>query len=185
MLTIYLMALAFGVVFIAASMLGGHGSDAHDADTGDGGADSDASADDHGHGLPKVLSLRFWTYALGAFGMTGSALTYLGTPVAVHVPLSAVTGLVVGTAVCWLFRKFQKGSAALPIDSSAVIGSEAEVVLPLSSEKTGAIRLRLANQDYEFMARSGDSEKLEQKQRVIVVRLVNGVAEVRPAPWQE
>lgn len=189
MLTIYLTALAFGAVFIVASLVSGAESEGHDhgigSEASDGG-DVGGAAPHHEDGvLPKVLSLRFWTYTLGAFGMTGTALTFLGTASVIHIPLSIVTGLGVGTAVCWVFRKLQRGSFAAPVDSSAVLGTEGEVVLPLLPGKVGKIRVRLADQDLEFLARSGAEEALEAKKRVVVVRMENGVAEVRSAPWKD
>ncbi|MCG3193213.1 MAG: hypothetical protein DIJKHBIC_02463 [Thermoanaerobaculia bacterium] len=194
MLTIYLAALAFGAVFIVASLVAGAGSGEGDHDAGASGEGvAGATAEDvagdaahHDEGmLPKVLSLRFWTYSLGAFGMTGTALSLLGTSPALHVPLSLAMGFGVGTVVCWVFRKLQKGSAAAPVDSSSVLGTEGEVVLPLLPGKVGKIRVRLANQDLEFLARSGEDAALETRKKVVVVRMENGVAEVRSAPWKD
>lgn len=198
MLTIYLAALAFGAVFIVASLVAGAGSGEGDHDAGASGegvagdaaegnaedAAGDAAHHDEGM-LPKVLSLRFWTYSLGAFGMTGTALSMLGTSPALHVPLSLAMGFGVGTVVCWVFRKLQKGSAAAPVDSSSVLGTEGEVVLPLLPGKVGKIRVRLANQDLEFLARSGEDAALETRKKVVVVRMENGVAEVRSTPWKD
>src|SRR5512140_2086745 len=104
MLTVYLAALAFGLVLIGASVFqgdgGGHDSGgghdfggAHDSGDGHGDAHGDA---DHGAFLTNLFSLRFWTYALGAFGMSGTALSLLGVGVAVHVASSLVLGFVVG-----------------------------------------------------------------------------------------
>ncbi|MCC6133224.1 MAG: hypothetical protein IT186_25110 [Acidobacteria bacterium] len=194
MLTIDLAALAFGAVFIVASLVAGAGSGEGDHDAGASGEGvAGATAEDvagdaahHDEGmLPKVLSLRFWTYSLGAFGMTGTALSLLGTSPALHVPLSLAMGFGVGTVVCWVFRKLQKGSAAAPVDSSSVLGTEGEVVLPLLPGKVGKIRVRLANQDLEFLARSGEDAALETRKKVVVVRMENGVAEVRSAPWKD
>ena len=75
MLTVYLAALAFGLVLIGASVFHGDG-DSHD--TGDDHGDGDA---DHGAFLSNLFSLRFWTYALGAFGMSGTALSLLGVEI--------------------------------------------------------------------------------------------------------
>ena len=66
MLTVYLAALAFGLVLIGASVFHGDG-DSHD--TGDDHGDGD-----HGAFLSNLFSLRFWTCALGTFGMSGTAL---------------------------------------------------------------------------------------------------------------
>jgi membrane protein implicated in regulation of membrane protease activity len=182
MLTVYLAALAFGLVLIGASVLqgdgGGHGA-------GDGTADDHGGGDaDHGAFLTNLLSLRFWTYALGAFGMAGTALSLLGVKPALHVPVSLVLGVVVGTGVAALFRSLGRGAATSPASTEAFLGTEGEVVLPLLPEGLGKIRLHVGEQDVELPARTG-SAPIQIRERVVVVRFREGVAEVEPAPWKE
>lgn len=180
MLTVYLAALAFGLVLIGASVLQGDG-DGHDSGQGDGHGDGDA---DHGAFLTNLLSLRFWTYALGAFGMAGTALTLLGVKPALHIPVSVVLGGVVGAGVAALFRSLGRGAATGPASTEAFLGSEGEVVLPLLPDGLGKIRLHVADQDVEVPARTG-GEAIQIRERVVVVRFRDGVAEVEPAPWKE
>jgi hypothetical protein len=184
MLTVYLAALAFGLVLIGASVLQGDGAghdSGHDTghDDGHGGGDAD-----HGAFLTNLLSLRFWTYALGAFGMAGTALTLLGVKPALHVPVSVVLGGVVGAGVAALFRSLGRGAATGPASTDAFLGSEAEVVLPLLPEGLGKIRLHVGEQDVELPARTG-GEPIQIRERVVVVRFRDGVADVEPAPWKE
>ena len=184
MLTVYLAALAFGLVLIGASVFQGggdghDGGDAHAGDHGDGHGDAD-----HGAFLTNLLSLRFWTYALGAFGMAGTALTLLRVKPAVHVPVSVVLGFVVGAGVAALFRSLGRGAATSPASTEAFLGSEGEVVLPLLPDGLGKIRLHVADQDVELPARTG-GPPIEIRERVVVVRFRDGVAEVEPAPWKE
>ena len=178
MLTVYLAALAFGLVLIGASVLQGDG-DAHDTGDGDGHGDAD-----HGAFLSNLFSLRFWTYALGAFGMSGTALSLLGVQAALHVPVSVVLGVVVGAGVAALFRSLGRGSATSPASTEAFLGTEGEVVLPLLPDGLGKIRLHVADQDVEVPARTG-GEPIQIRERVVVVRFRDGIAEVEPAPWKE
>lgn len=178
MLTVYLAALAFGLVLIGASVFQGDG-DSHDTGDDHGGGDAD-----HGAFLSNLFSLRFWTYALGAFGMSGTALSALGVGSAVHVPVSVVLGFVVGTGVAALFRSLGRGAATSPASTEAFLGSEAEVVLPLLPDGLGKIRLHVADQDVEVPARTG-GEPIQIRERVVVVRFRDGIAEVEPAPWKE
>ena len=180
MLTVYLAALAFGLVLIGASVLQGDG-DGHDSGQGDGHGDGDA---DHGAFLTNLLSLRFWTYALGAFGMAGTALSLLGVEPALHVPVSVVLGGVVGAGVAALFRSLGRGAATGPASTEAFLGSEGEVVLPLLPDGLGKIRLHVGEQDVELPARTG-SDPIQIRERVVVVRFRDGIAEVEPAPWKE
>lgn len=182
MLTVYLAALAFGLVLIGASVLQGDGG-GHDSGDGHGDGHGDGDAD-HGAFLSNLFSLRFWTYALGAFGMSGTALSLLGVSTAVHVPSSLVLGFVVGAGVAALFRSLGRGSATSPASTEAFLGSEAEVVLPLLPDGLGKIRLHVADQDVEVPARTG-GEPIQIRERVVVVRFRDGVAEVEPAPWKE
>ena len=190
MLAVYLAALAFGLILIGASAFSGDGDahgDAHAGETGAGDAHDDAHAADVPHGalVSNLVSLRFWTYALGAFGMTGTALHFLKVPPAAHVPLAAGMGLLVGGATAWLFRKLRTAAASSPASEEGFLGREAEVVLSLLPEKLGKIRLRIGEQDVELPARGGEEDRLDTRSKVIVVRFRDGVAEVRPAPWKE
>ena len=184
MLTVYLAALAFGLVLIGASVLQGDGG-GHDSGHGTGHDDGHGGGDaDHGAFLTNLLSLRFWTYALGAFGMAGTALSLLGVEPALHVPVSVVLGGVVGAGVAALFRSLGRGAATGPASTESFLGSEGEVVLPLLPEGLGKIRLRVGEQDLEVPARTG-GPPIEIRERVVVVRFRDGVAEVEPAPWKE
>ncbi|HRY44220.1 MAG TPA: hypothetical protein P5164_09765 [Thermoanaerobaculia bacterium] len=178
MLTVYLAALAFGLVLIGASVFHGDG-DSHDTGDDHGGGDAD-----HGAFLSNLFSLRFWTYALGAFGMAGTALSLLGVGAPVHVPVSVVLGFVVGTGVATLFRSLGRGAATSPASTEAFLGTEGEVVLPLLPDGLGKIRLHVADQDVEVPARTG-GEPIQIRERVVVVRFRDGIAEVEPAPWKE
>jgi len=183
MLTVYLAALAFGLVLIGASVLQGDGG-GHDSGDGDGGDDHGGGDADHGAFLTNLLSLRFWTYALGAFGMTGTALTLLHVKPAVHVPVAVVLGAVVGAGVAALFRSLGRGAATSPASTEAFLGTEGEVVLPLLPDGLGKIRLHIGEQDVEVPARTG-RDPIQIHERVVVVRFRDGIAEVEPAPWKD
>ncbi len=184
MLTVYLAALAFGLVLIGASVFQGDGG-GHDSGDGDADGHGEGHGDaDHGAFLTNLLSLRFWTYALGAFGMAGTALSLLGVSAGVHVPASVVLGFVVGAGVAALFRSLGRGSATSPASTEAFLGTEGEVVLPLLPDGLGKIRLHVGDQDVEVPARTGGLP-IEIRERVVVVRFREGIAEVEPAPWKD
>ena len=186
MLTVYLAALAFGLVLIGASVFHGDGGGHDSGDgAGHGAGHEDGHGDaDHGALLTNLLSLRFWTYALGAFGMAGTALFLLGVKATVHVPASLALGFVVGAGVAALFRSLGRGSATGPASTEAFLGSEGEVVLPLLADGLGKIRLHVGDQDVEVPARTG-GVPIEIRERVVVVRFREGIAEVEPAPWKD
>jgi len=174
-LGIYLAALAFGLVSIGASLFLHDGADAHD---------HDGHGDHHGDLLGTLLSLRFWSYTLGAFGMAGTALLLLKLAPAVHLPVAVALGLTVGGGTSWLFRGLRRMAGA-PLGTEDLLGSEAEVVMALLPGKLGKVRVRKAEQELELMARGGEGETLSPKDRAVVIRFVDGVAEVRAVPWRE
>jgi membrane protein implicated in regulation of membrane protease activity len=116
--------------------------------------------------------------------MSGTALSLLGVGAPVHVPVSVVLGFVVGTGVATLFRSLGRGAATGPASTEAFLGTEGEVVLPLLPDGLGKIRLHVADQDVEVPARTG-GEPIQIRERVVVVRFRDGIAEVEPAPWKE
>ncbi|MCL4810293.1 MAG: hypothetical protein KJ062_21235, partial [Thermoanaerobaculia bacterium] len=110
--------------------------------------------------------------------------TLLHVKPAVHIPVSVVLGAVVGAGVAALFRQLGRGSATGPASTEAFLGSEGEVVLPLLPDGLGKIRVHVGEQDVELPARGGDA-RIEIRERVVVVRFRDGIAEVEPAPWKE
>jgi flotillin len=84
-LSFYLGCLAFGGLFVGASLLGGHHGDS-------GGHDGPDDLADHPGPSPVLLplvSLRFWTFSLAFFGLAGAALTSLGALAAPLLPVVA------------------------------------------------------------------------------------------------
>lgn len=181
MLYLYFAAAGFGLALLAASVLG-LVEGAHDGDPG--GADfhdGDAHAESAGSAFLRV---RFWTWTLSAFGVAGSALHLLGVSKLAAFVGAVVIGGAVGTAVTLVFRGLRRAGVTTPLSTDSLEGAEGEVVLAVSEGRPGKIRLRVGDQDLELVA-NGGGEPLPLRSRVIVVRCVGGVAEVRPAPWND
>lgn len=181
MLVVYIGCLAFAAVLIGATVLLGH------HDMGDAHHDVAHAHADEGHAAPSLpfLSLRFWTYALGAFGLSGLLLRALGAPAAVHVPVAAGAGVGVGLAVTWALRALARRTGGSPANLEEARGAEAVVLLPVSPEKDGKVRLRLGEQDVDLPARPMETETFAPHDRVLVVSVEGGVARVARAPWRE
>lgn len=200
MLPLYLGALALGGVLIAASVLMGGGSDSDvdvDADVdvdvdvdvdADIDVDVDADADldidggmdkdvDVGAWLP-FLSVRFWTFGLASFGLMGTLLTLEGFGTAVAAPSSSVLGLVVGWTAAWAFRKLKASSVSGDTGLRDVGGSEGEVLLPVGPGKRGKIRAMVGGQWVDLIAETGDGDLIQRKEKVLVVAVTDGVAQV-------
>src|SRR5262252_1089543 len=114
---VYLAALIVGLGVLSLGLLG-HGADAHGADLHVGGVHGDLGhghasghgADDAHHqsglfGVALFLSLRFWSFALMAFGSVGTLLTWFALAGSAATALIAVAvGLFSGGLAATVFR---------------------------------------------------------------------------------
>ncbi len=178
----------------------------HDVDAGhavEAGHEIDGDhGHDHGHGLGKdlahdhtndhshmgigavaatLLSLRFWTFAIAAFGMTGLLLTLLPIDRILALVLSIVTGGGVGVGVTMLLRAVSRDTVSSALDARSLRGRDAEVVLTMGPDKLGKVRLIHNGQIIELPATTKEGRILERGERVLVVDVSAGTADVTPA----
>lgn len=169
-----------------------HAAD-HDADHGAEADHGDAHHADHGH-LAKpdvghvegvghalaatILSLRFWTFALAAFGTTGVLLELLGVPAPVSLGVSLADGVFVGALVTTVLRRAARDTVSSALDTRHLAGRDAEVVLSVGPGKRGKIRLVHQGQTIELPAVTREDRLLERAERVIVVEVREGTADV-------
>ena len=190
LLGIYLFSLALGGVLIGASVFLGDHNDADadadaDADVGDhdgdlGDHDTEATASG-GHGMDAWLpffSLRFWTFALASFGLTGSLLYLVGIRSVFTLAISLPMGFAIGFAVASLFRYLKKDAVGSLTSSRDLQGTDGRVLLAVGPSKTGKIRIRVAGQDVDLPAITREATLLEPDSRVLVVTVREGTAEV-------
>ena len=200
MLPFYVGSLALGGVLIAAGILLGGDSDTDvdadidvdvDADVDldldlDADADADAELDassafikdaDAGSWLP-FLSIRFWTFGLASFGLTGSLLTLLGFGDGVAAPVSAGLGVIIGWAAAWAFRKLKGANVSADTGLSNIGGTEGEVLLPVGPGKRGKIRALIDGRWVDLLADTGDGRLLQRREKILVVSVSAGVAQV-------
>ena len=133
----------------------------HDHDH-DHDIDVDHVASDAPHGVERrrylpFLSMRFWTYALGTGGATGTVLTLLELPLVIHLPVALGSGLVLGWTAAWGFHTLKRATADSTIRPADLKGSEARVVLPIRPGERGKIRLHIQGQSIELLARSRET----------------------------
>jgi hypothetical protein len=194
MLALYLAALGFGVTVIGALLMLGGGKDS------DGGGDADHGAEadhgdagikaDHAH-APAVkgdllrlgpagalLSVRFWTFCLAAFGATGTLSTLVGVDQIVTFVASLVTGLFVGYGAHLLFRSLQQDRVSGDTELTGLAGEDATVVVAVRPGARGKIRIQRASGTRELMATTRDTTALEPGARVLVIEVKEGVADV-------
>jgi membrane protein implicated in regulation of membrane protease activity len=173
---LYLLALVLGGGLLLVQLLGGGHHDAgHFAHFGDAHL---GGADHHAEQGPGVLSVRSATYGLFAFGFVGTALHVLrlaGEPLALGVAAAAGIAVVlgVGTTLRRLGDPGASGEAAL----LEARGRPGRVVVPLSRDQRGKVRVQIKGQAVDLLATTSGGE-LPAGAEVVVVDVRGDVAEV-------
>ncbi len=179
--TLYLAALIFGLGAILIQL-------AASASDGDAGAGEDAQAGESdtpslaGGVLFIFLSLRFWTFAIMAFGVSGVLLHYLKLAAPGSTLLLALLmGAVSGGLATWVFRVLARQEISSGTTSQELVGALGRVLLPCSAETRGKIRLEIKGQSVDLTATT-DEPALGVGAIVLVEQLRDGVAHVSRAP---
>jgi membrane protein implicated in regulation of membrane protease activity len=205
MLPIYLSALVFGGTLILFSILLGGESDKSieadkdfdfggdkdfdfsanvdaeiDADIeADAGAGADADLDVHGDvdstWLP-FLSMRFWTFGLTSFGLTGSILDGLETNHVLSLTFSIILGVAIGWVVAYAFHKLKKESVTSKTNIKELQNEEAQAILPIGPGKMGKVRIQQGGEVVDVIAQSNDS--IARGENVLVINIKDGIADV-------
>ena len=197
MFPFYIGALLLGGILILASIVLGGGDDDFDKDLSldkdfDFNADADADidvdadaelhadvdsvADLDGEGWLPFLSMRFWTFALACFGMSGAIMSVLGTGDWVSAPVSVVTGIVLGWAVAYVFHRLKKDTVTTNTSTASLVNQEGKALLPVSKDERGKIRISLGTEIIDIVAITNDPMPIERGENVIVVSVNDGVA---------
>ncbi len=140
--TIFLVAVAFGVTLLVASVLLG----GKDTDPG-GGADGDV-------GLPwaPVGSLRFWVFLLAFGGGAGLALGALGSSRLVSGLGALGVGWLAGSIAVKVVSQLGKHSVSSGVGARELVGATGTLLLPASATKPGKLRLDVKGRQEDFVA---------------------------------
>ena len=171
-----MFCITLGGVMLGTSILFGDA----DADV-DGDLDLDGDVDHDGPGEVSVLpfaSLRFWTFMVEAFGLTGALLTLMGVSGAAAIGIALFTGSVVGYAAFAFFLHLAAEQVSGQVHLTDQEGQEARVLIRIPVSGTGKIVMQNQAGRIELMARSGDLDEIAVGDSVLVVSINNGVADV-------
>jgi membrane protein implicated in regulation of membrane protease activity len=192
--TLYLVALCIGLgTIIVQLMLStdkdvSHGAFEVDGDAHAGGdvlVDVDADhGDDVAHGMAPLailLSLRFWTFALMAFGMFGSFMHFLdlAAPM-VTLGSAGVLGFVSGWLASWTFFKLSTSVPNSGAESTELLGQVGKVILPPNEAGRSKVRFRVKGQIIDYLATADDT--LEPGASVMVEEVRGEQVHVSAAP---
>lgn len=191
MLTLYIVtAIAGGALVLASAVFGGqdvdtdhdftHDVDMHaDADA-DSGVDHDQDVDHGGPWLP-FFSMRFWTFSLATFGLTGTLLTLMTDTFAPTVLTWAIAlGLVMGLSVSILMRTLKFASADSSVSQSDLLGIEAQVTVPIRGALMGRVRCNVKGESLDLLATAESEASIEEGSKVVIVEMTDGRARVVP-----
>lgn len=195
---IYLASFLLGTGYLLIlALMGNIGGDADvdlDADVdadfdldGDLDADLDADADaDQSHDGAQEFSI--FTPIVFAALMTGIGATglfaflTLGLTIwFLHLPVAALGGWVLAYMIWWFFAKViypMQGSSEVRV--SELWGTVGEVITPIPDNRVGEIRFIAAGSYVSSPARSATGKALPRGQTIIIEKIENSVAIVRP-----
>jgi hypothetical protein len=202
LLAAYMGALVIGGgLLVVSAVLGGNDHDHdfdHDVDH-DVDHDADHDAADHDAALAHVsasdalwlpiFSIRFWTFFLAFFGLTGltlegmRAIGLIGAPWGVALGLAVVMGAVAGYVVSRIIRSLKQehvSSAVVPEVDYA--GKAGEVLLDVAPGDPGLVRMDVkgVSIDVPAVAVDGDAPRMKRGSKVIVLSFKDGKVVVAP-----
>lgn len=186
----YLISMIVGVgLLLITAFFGGGEMDADvdggvDFDAGDvdvdvdaGGADVDHSfiGESGSHSVGKdfawlpFLSLRFWTYFLAAFGLTGVALSlFTQTVEPLRLIISSANGFALGAIGYFIFQFFSNMQGPGNI-SKSVTGVEGTVIVAARNGLPGKVRVSVDGDTIDLLALSDKNADLNRGEKVVIV----------------
>jgi len=188
MVTVYWLCFAVGGVFVLLAVLSGiDGTDFGDYDF-DAQLDDDLELVDAPERLPSesprlrrrapwysvfgiVKSLKFWTFGLCFFGLTGLVLSNLAIGLApALVAIAAVLmGIICGSLVAGSLRVLQRRQVDSLVRSNDLVGLTGTVEVPFDQASRGKVRLLAKGNMIDLIAYTDDVKPFQPGDRVLVV----------------
>jgi hypothetical protein len=120
--------------------------------------------------VPK--SVRFWTFFLAFFGLTGVLLDGLGIVDSGFLTAVFALGMgsIAGTGATWLIRFLSVDQTGAAPESQDYIGKSVRVIVPVSSVGTGRVRLQLKGSTVDVLATT-DEEPFGSNDEAIIIEM--------------
>jgi hypothetical protein len=197
MIYVYIFALLVGGLLLGASLLLGAHADhvspgdapadapVGDAPVGDAGADAaggdaqDGAAPTGGapQGIESFLvwfvSVRFWTFFLAFFGLTGVLLDgfgIVGSGVLAGV-LAAGMGLFAGLFATWIVRVMTAESSNSAVLTSDYVGKSGRLLVGFGPGSMGKVRIEVKGSTIDLLCTAMDDGTYETKDEVLIVEM--------------
>ncbi|MBE9157997.1 NfeD family protein [Nodosilinea sp. LEGE 06152] len=119
------------------------------------------------------LSLRFWTFALCFFGLTGLLLTWAQPNLAgwLTTLLALLMGLFCGLVAALVLRSLARQPVSSLIRPEELTGQIATVEIPFDAHSRGKVYLRLRDSTISFFAMTQEEREFQKGDAVLVVGL--------------
>jgi len=196
MLTAYVASLVIGGALIGLSLLSGDAEFEGDVDV-DGGFDIDGDLDggdaafddmelsqpsvgDAAHGLDKarakrfnpLISLRFWTFSLAGFGLTGVLFNVFEiAPEPVGGLVASGVGVVLGLGMALTASLLAEPVRGETMSLSDYVGKGATLTHALEAGAVGRIRVRVRQSERTLLARTSTGSPLSAATSVIILSI--------------
>ena len=141
--------------------------------------DADGTDFDSMGWLP-FLSLRFWTFFTGLFGLNGLIMTKLGGEEPTTLIASGVLGVGLAYPIAYLFQYLKRNPVTSNTSSQTYEQEIATALLPFKAEGSGKIRISMSGELIDLIAKNPTNEAIDQGQEVLIVEMNDGVAVVSP-----
>jgi membrane protein implicated in regulation of membrane protease activity len=189
MIYLYLIALVVGGGLLGASIvLGGHDAPGHDVH----GAEHLAPAGKEGplggaeSYLYWLVSVRFWTFFVAFFGLTGLVFDGLGLVASQWVTLviAVAVGTTSGSSAMLVLRKLTTDDANSAVETRDYVGRTGRVLVGFAAGGVGKVRLEVKGSSIDLLAMPEDDRSYSPNDEIIVVEMSGlhaKVAHVRPS----
>ncbi|MBF2079521.1 MAG: NfeD-like protein [Synechococcales cyanobacterium T60_A2020_003] len=185
----YWLCFAIGGAFVLLAVLGG--LDGVDFDSFDSDIDSDLDIAGPGDQVcdrplqrPQspllvlfeiLTSLKFWTFGICFFGLTGLVLSNLSTQLSIPIIaiIALVMGIVCGGLVSSILRVLREQHANSLIQSDDVIGLAGTVILPFDQDSRGKVQLNVKGSQVERIAYTDEQREFQPGDLILVVNVEN------------
>ncbi len=147
---------------------------AGDADADGFGGDADAD------GPLAVIPLSSIAFVMAFFGLTGLLAGATGAASGIALVLALVIGVVAGGLNSAAFSWLKRNSTSSEVMDHELEGQIAKVSLPVSTEHRGRIIVDIAGAREQMTASPADGSSIDSGQRVVIVKVEQGVAIVAP-----
>ena len=120
-----------------------------------------------------LLSLRFWTFGLCFFGLTGLLLTWVqpGLEAWLVALIALLMGLFCGLVAALVLRSLSRQSVSSLIKPEALTGQLGTVEIPFDTHSRGKVSLSIGGSIVSFFAITQEEREFQKGDAVLVVGL--------------